>query len=72
MKKSSCEDLDLLCEPIPSLSLRSVDFNMTSVVTTRIPTWLNIEASLGIMAGSLATIRPILRVLSTRNLSSIV
>lgn len=64
------KDPDFLREPTLSLSLRSVDSNMVSDATTQISIWSNIEASLGITAGSLATIRPMLRVLTTRNPST--
>lgn len=58
------KDPDFLREPNPSLHLVSLDSNMVLEATTQISIWSNIEASLGITAGSLATIRPIIRVLS--------
>lgn len=58
------KDPDFLREPNPPLHLVSLDSNTLLEATTQISIWSNIEASLGITAGSLATIRPIIRVLS--------
>lgn len=55
------KDPDFLCESTSPSTFRSAESNLVSDATTQISVWSNIEASLGITAGSLVTIRPIMR-----------